>query len=94
MSRFSFLLASLSLFTSLSAQEWTQMASPVGNGRHHPITVANDQYGYVLAAVDEVAVVKQGLPRSTSTMCTATTPPPTRGRRWACFPEGDAGMVP
>ena len=25
------------------------MASPVGNGRHHPITVANDQYGYVLA---------------------------------------------
>ena len=25
------------------------MTSPVGNGRHHPITVANDQYGYVLA---------------------------------------------
>jgi len=49
MSRFFFLLATFSLLTSLSAQEWAQMASPVGNGRHHPITVANDQYGYVLA---------------------------------------------
>lgn len=29
--------------------DWTQMASFDGTGRHHPITVANDQYGYVIA---------------------------------------------
>ena len=38
------------LFNGVAAQDnWVQMASPAGNGRHHPITVANDQYGYVLA---------------------------------------------
>lgn len=35
---------------SVLAQEtWIQMSSPTGTGRHHPITVANDQYGYVIA---------------------------------------------
>ena len=42
--------AILGLISQVAAQDsWTQMTSPSGNGRHHPITVANDQYGYVLA---------------------------------------------
>ena len=50
MNRFHFLVAFLLAAFAVSAQDsWTQMTSPVGNGRHHPITVANDQYGYVLA---------------------------------------------
>ena len=36
-------------WSSFAQDSWVQMASPAGNGRHHPITVANDQYGYVLA---------------------------------------------
>ena len=44
------LSATLGLISQFAAQDsWTQMTSPSGNGRHHPITVANDQYGYVLA---------------------------------------------
>ena len=44
------LSATLGLISQFGAQDsWTQMTSPSGNGRHHPITVANDQYGYVLA---------------------------------------------
>ena len=31
------------------AQSWESMTGHDGVGRHHPITVANDQYGYVIA---------------------------------------------
>lgn len=43
------LLALLAMSKFGSAQDWVQLSSPNGNGRHHPITVANDQYAYVLA---------------------------------------------
>ena len=35
--------------SGLAQETWIQMSSPTGTGRHHPITVANDQYGYVIA---------------------------------------------
>lgn len=45
-----FILIGLVLTSASSAQDtWTALTSPGGNGRHHPITVANDQYGYVIA---------------------------------------------
>lgn len=48
--RYALLFALLAVGFSHQAQnEWAQMASFEGNGRHHPITVANDQYGYVIA---------------------------------------------
>ena len=45
------LLLSLLVFSvsSQAQNEWMSMASYDANGRHHPITVANDQYGYVIA---------------------------------------------
>ena len=43
------LLALLAMSHFGLAQDWVQLSSPTGNGRHHPITVANDQYAYVLA---------------------------------------------
>lgn len=46
-----FLLLSLAGFTTeaVAQDSWIQVTSPPGNGRHHPIAVANDQFGYVLA---------------------------------------------
>ena len=49
MNRFTLLLTVLSTALMGNAQEWVQVTSPSGNGRHHPITVANDQYAYVIA---------------------------------------------
>lgn len=43
------LLSFLSPLFSLAQTEWQAMSSFGGNGRHHPITVANDEYGYVIA---------------------------------------------
>ena len=55
------LSATLGLISQFAAQDsWTQMTSPSGNGRHHPITVANDQYGYVLAG--QAACQRPGTP--------------------------------
>jgi len=34
--------------------EWEQMQSPSGLGRHHPITVANTEFAYVLAGQDGI----------------------------------------
>lgn len=49
MIRFASLLTLLMCTLLGPAQDWVQLSSPSGNGRHHPITVANDQYAYVLA---------------------------------------------
>lgn len=49
MIRFASLLPLLMCALLGPAQDWVQLSSPSGNGRHHPITVANDQYAYVLA---------------------------------------------
>ena len=42
-------LSLLSPFYSLAQTDWQAMSSFGGNGRHHPITVANDEFGYVIA---------------------------------------------
>ena len=39
----------LPLATIWSQSSWTPMSSPSGQGRHHPITVAGGQFGYVIA---------------------------------------------
>jgi len=47
-----FTISLLLLFCGVHAHaqsEWMQRTSPPGTGRHHPIAVANDQFGYVLA---------------------------------------------
>lgn len=36
-------------FLAAAQEQWMEMASFQGNGRHHPITVANADYGYVIA---------------------------------------------
>ena len=46
-----FFIALYAILTSsfALAQSWESMTGHDGVGRHHPITVANDQYGYVIA---------------------------------------------
>ncbi|MDB4787086.1 T9SS type A sorting domain-containing protein [Flavobacteriales bacterium] len=44
-----FILLTAVSFSIQAQNEWVSMASFDGNGRHHPITVANDQFGYVIA---------------------------------------------
>jgi N-acetylneuraminic acid mutarotase len=44
-----FFLLFVGHLTSQAQTDWMAMASFDGEGRHHPITVANDQYGYVIA---------------------------------------------
>ena len=49
------LLVGLGFCHNANAQdEWEQMPSPSGVGRHHPITVANTEFAYVLAGQDGI----------------------------------------
>lgn len=49
---FRLLLGLLLSFPAFAQEDWVQMPSPDGAGRHHPITVANEAYAYVLAGQD------------------------------------------
>ena len=48
MKKIPFILLILSTFFCFS-QGWNQVSNFTGDGRHHPITFGNDNYGFVIS---------------------------------------------
>ena len=43
------LLALITLPLVVFSQLWNQVSNFIGEGRHHPITFSNDNYGFVMS---------------------------------------------
>ena len=44
-----FTIVSVFIVTSIYGQNWTQVSNFINEGKHHPITFSNDNYGFVVA---------------------------------------------
>ena len=42
-------ICSFFLVPLANSQNWTQVSNFINEGRHHPITFSNDNYGFVVA---------------------------------------------